>query len=112
MRAALAEIPSRRRPRARKGNRFEIGSPFAHQAEEPSDKHEPENENSNGTSRGKLPANSIAQLFEYRTFLCIAPQLRASESVVQSTTEATEATSKYHYAYDRGINPRRYFYDD
>merc|ERR1712080_456355 len=42
-----------------------------------------------------------------RTFLCVAPQLTSSKSVIQSTTEATNELSTFHYAYRRGLNPRR-----
>merc|ERR1712216_274807 len=42
-----------------------------------------------------------------RTFLCKAPKLMSSESVIQSTTEATNELSNFHFSYLRGPNPRR-----
>jgi len=117
LQAALAEIPSRQRPRTKKGFRLDIYSKA----------HESENHTMevNRSTKGSGAADSHAfsqdptddvtehsqiwvMLVEQRSFLCVAPELRTSNSVVQSTTEATEPQSKHHYAYYRGVNPRRY----
>eukprot|EP00928_Gymnodinium_smaydae_P084565 TRINITY_DN67827_c0_g1_i1.p1 TRINITY_DN67827_c0_g1~~TRINITY_DN67827_c0_g1_i1.p1 ORF type:complete len:585 (-),score=42.15 TRINITY_DN67827_c0_g1_i1:286-2040(-) len=43
-----------------------------------------------------------------RTFISSVPVLKDSKSVVQSTTEAVEDTSAFHYSSFRGRNPRRH----
>merc|ERR1712032_1501875 len=49
----------------------------------------------------------MLELIIKRTFLCEAPQLKSSKSVNQSTTEATNELSIYHFSHSRGGNPRR-----
>jgi len=43
-----------------------------------------------------------------RTFICSVPSLAEAKSVIQSTTEATNDASKFHFSHNRGMNPRRY----
>lgn len=42
-----------------------------------------------------------------RTFICTVPLLADGTSVIQSTTEAVTDASEFHFAYRRGLNPRR-----
>lgn len=112
---ALVEIPSRKRPREKKGTRIEIMSP-PNRAQSASGSHETSYAGAGAVLQHQVAQSSPAFEMEHvevfvvekRTFLCMAPQMRAATSVVQSTTEAvTDGPSQGHYGYHRGLNPRR-----
>jgi hypothetical protein len=53
------------------------------------------------------PADILSDIVVERTFVCSAPRLLPATTVAQSTTEAINEDSTMHYAYRRGLNPRR-----
>jgi len=98
----LLQMPCRRRPREKVRSRREIAVASSGK-QGYSDGLEGE------ADAGTIDTNNgdVLQVIAKRTFLCVAPQLRESHTVIQSTTEAQTAQSQSHYSHFRGINPRR-----
>eukprot|EP00931_Biecheleriopsis_adriatica_P018063 TRINITY_DN12742_c0_g1_i1.p1 TRINITY_DN12742_c0_g1~~TRINITY_DN12742_c0_g1_i1.p1 ORF type:complete len:747 (+),score=132.27 TRINITY_DN12742_c0_g1_i1:132-2372(+) len=85
-------MPSKKRPRLREERQELVDDSSEHSADDDSI-----------TARPFMP-----DFLPLRTFLCMAPDLRAAETVNQSTTEATTDASSFHYSHYRGLNPRRF----
>lgn len=96
----LEKMPCRQRPREKSGTRLELGLPIP-----------PQGLASGSKASGPDGVAIDLILVVRRTFLCVAPQLKEANTVVQSTTEAcTHAgeLSESPNAYRKGLNPRRF----
>lgn len=90
----LQSIPSRSRPREKKDGRVSLG--VGHMV-------------SNDDAFSDDDSDHDLPLCVSRTFICVAPQLKESCTVAQSTTEAMNSEgAASHYGYFRGTNPRRF----
>lgn len=99
----LQSIPSRRRPREKRSSRstIEVTQRVMEESKDEAD---------------EVPQqviedseDEVAIVLTSRTFICVAPQRKSSDTVVQSTTEAINPTSDASYfGHFRGYNPRRF----
>merc|ERR1712113_1367564 len=103
----LESFPSRRRPRERRNARITISEPPGNTGASEHD--------GQGADDASARASDDWEGYEVcRTFICEAPVLMGSRTVVQSTTEAvtiedaSSSAAANYQSHFRGVNPRRF----